>query len=59
MLLAGCGDGLYVVDAFFVLFVARFDNLSGMDGPAMLGASGDNHTREVRSACESSSVIEK
>jgi len=37
MLLAGCGDGLGVVDAFFVQFVARFDNRGGMDGPAMLG----------------------
>jgi hypothetical protein len=59
MLLAGCGDGLGVVDAFFVLLAARFDNRGGMDGPAMLGASGNNHAGEVRSVCESSSVTEK
>jgi len=37
MLLAGCGDGLDVVDAFFVLLAACFDNVGGIDGPAMLG----------------------
>lgn len=59
MLLAGCGDGLDVIDAFFVLLAARVDNRGGKDGPAMLGASGNNHAGEVRSACESSLVIEK
>ncbi|GAB6112560.1 hypothetical protein [Desulfomicrobium salsuginis] len=43
MLLAGCGDGLDVVDAFFVLFAARFHNRGGEDGPAMLGASWNKH----------------
>jgi hypothetical protein len=37
MLLAGCGDGLDVVDAFFVLLAARFDNRGELYGPAMLG----------------------
>jgi len=43
MLLAGCGDGLDVVDTFFVQFVPRFDNFVGMDGPAMLGWSANSH----------------
>ncbi len=31
------GDGLAVVDAFFVLLAARFDNRGELYGPAMLG----------------------
>lgn len=59
MFLAGCGDGMDVVDAFYVLLVVRFDNRDEKDGPAMLGRSGDNHAGDVRPACKSSSVIEK
>jgi len=36
-LLAGSEEGLDMVDAFFVQFVAWHGNHGGLDGPAMLG----------------------
>ena len=39
VLLAGCDEGLDVLDAFLVHFVVWRGNHGGLDGPVMLGTS--------------------
>jgi hypothetical protein len=43
VLLAGCDEGLDMIDAFFVQFAVRRGNPGGLDGPAMLGRSPNSN----------------
>jgi hypothetical protein len=51
VLLAGCDEGLDVLDAFLVQFATRRGNHGGLDGPAMLGRSVNpeswRHQKEI------------